>query len=580
MDAKVVDVPERGRFEVRVDDRVVGLASYHVDGTTMTLPHTEVDPSVGGRGIGTALVAGVLDAARERGLTVLPYCSFIRHYIQQHPEQWTSSRPTTGRTSAWRPPTADRRSPVGPAYAPQVPTSLLWFRRDLRLSDHPALLAALDAAGRRRRRRPGVRPRPAALDPGRRTPQAVPARLPVGPRRRDGRRAGPALRRPRDSSAGPRPRDREPAACTSRPTPGPTDDAGTTAVERALGDVPLIRTGSPYAVTPGRVTKADGSPFRVFTPFARAWRAHGWRAPRRAPTRFRGLTGVRVGRTCRAAQETAARLPAAGEAAALEAWAALPRRAAARLRRRAATSRDRRHEPALGPPQVRHRPPPDAAGRPGRRPVRGRRGPPVHRRAGLAGVLRRRAVAPARDGAARPSTSAWARMTYDSGPDADERFAAWAEGRTGLSRSWTPGMRQLRGEALGAQPGADDRRVVPRQGPAHRLVARGAPLPASTWSTATWPATTTAGSGSPAPAPTPRPTTGCSTRPRRASSSTRTATTSAAGCPSCATSPRGSCTSRGWRPAASPTGYPEPIVEHAHERQVALARYQEVRSGA
>ena len=86
MDAKVVDVPEKGRFEVRIDDHVVGLASYHVDGGTMTLPHTEVDPSLGGRGIGTALVAGVLEAARERGLHVLPYCSFVRHYIQQHPE--------------------------------------------------------------------------------------------------------------------------------------------------------------------------------------------------------------------------------------------------------------------------------------------------------------------------------------------------------------------------------------------------------------------------------------------------------------------------------------------------------------
>jgi hypothetical protein len=31
-------------------------------------------------------VGGVLDAARERGLTVLPYCSFVRHYIEQHPE--------------------------------------------------------------------------------------------------------------------------------------------------------------------------------------------------------------------------------------------------------------------------------------------------------------------------------------------------------------------------------------------------------------------------------------------------------------------------------------------------------------
>jgi predicted GNAT family acetyltransferase len=86
MDMTVVDVPEKGRFEIRDGDRVVGLASYHVDDGVMTLPHTEIDPSVGGRGLGTALVAGVLSAARERGLHVLPYCSFVRHYIQQHPE--------------------------------------------------------------------------------------------------------------------------------------------------------------------------------------------------------------------------------------------------------------------------------------------------------------------------------------------------------------------------------------------------------------------------------------------------------------------------------------------------------------
>ena len=85
METTVVDVPERGRFEIRLDDRVVGLASYHIEGTTMTLPHTEIDPSVGGRGLGTVLVSAVLDAARERGLHVLPYCSFVRHYIQEHP---------------------------------------------------------------------------------------------------------------------------------------------------------------------------------------------------------------------------------------------------------------------------------------------------------------------------------------------------------------------------------------------------------------------------------------------------------------------------------------------------------------
>ncbi len=64
---------------------MVGLASYHVDGDVMTLPHTEIDPSAAGQGIGTSLVAAVLSAARERHLTVLPYCSFIRHYLHEHP---------------------------------------------------------------------------------------------------------------------------------------------------------------------------------------------------------------------------------------------------------------------------------------------------------------------------------------------------------------------------------------------------------------------------------------------------------------------------------------------------------------
>lgn len=86
MEATVADVPERGRFEIRVGDQVVGLASYHVENGTMTLPHTEVDTGLGGRGLGTTLVAAVLDAARERSLHVLPYCSFVRRYIQQHPE--------------------------------------------------------------------------------------------------------------------------------------------------------------------------------------------------------------------------------------------------------------------------------------------------------------------------------------------------------------------------------------------------------------------------------------------------------------------------------------------------------------
>jgi predicted GNAT family acetyltransferase len=106
MDITVADVPARGRFEIRVDDRVVGLASYHVDGDVMTLPHTEIDPSMGGRGLGTTLVREVLAAARSRQLHVLPYCSFIRKYLVDHPEDLDlvaeEDRPTFGLSPAVR----------------------------------------------------------------------------------------------------------------------------------------------------------------------------------------------------------------------------------------------------------------------------------------------------------------------------------------------------------------------------------------------------------------------------------------------------------------------------------------------
>jgi deoxyribodipyrimidine photo-lyase len=62
---------------------------------------------------------------------------------------------------------------------------------------------------------------------------------------------------------------------------GPYGHARDAAVEEALAEagIELVRTGSPYAVAPGRVTSGGGTPYKVFTPFSKAWADHGWRAP-------------------------------------------------------------------------------------------------------------------------------------------------------------------------------------------------------------------------------------------------------------------------------------------------------------
>jgi deoxyribodipyrimidine photo-lyase len=46
----------------------------------------------------------------------------------------------------------------------------------------------------------------------------------------------------------------------------------------------LVGVGSPYAVPPGTVAKADGQPYAVFTPFSKVWRQIGWDAPAGEPT--------------------------------------------------------------------------------------------------------------------------------------------------------------------------------------------------------------------------------------------------------------------------------------------------------
>jgi uncharacterized protein len=85
-DIEVQDVPEARRFELLVDGVVSGRADYRVRDGVTAITHSEVDPSLRGRGLGDELARRTLDLLRERGATVLPQCSFFAHYVERHPE--------------------------------------------------------------------------------------------------------------------------------------------------------------------------------------------------------------------------------------------------------------------------------------------------------------------------------------------------------------------------------------------------------------------------------------------------------------------------------------------------------------
>jgi deoxyribodipyrimidine photo-lyase len=317
----------------------------------------------------------------------------------------------------------------------------MWFRRDLRLSDNPALVEAVRAAGGDgevvglyciddRLHGPAGAPRRAflhrslaALD------ESLDGRLVV-------RRGTPA----------------DVLACLAAEVGatsvhvstdhGPYGQERDEAVERALDahHTELVRRGSAYAVEPGTVRTASGDAYKVFTPFSRAWRAIGWPHPIRAPGAIRWLDGV-DGDPMPAEPSCDARLPAAGEAAA--------KRAARRfwdsqlddyatLRNDPGADATSRLSPYLKWGAIHPR---QLLARLGRSKSHETFRKELCWREFYADVL-----------LDRPDTVRAAyqprlrSMQVDAGPAADERFRAWAEGRTGYPFV-DAGMRQLLAEA-------------------------------------------------------------------------------------------------------------------------------------
>jgi len=203
--------------------------------------------------------------------------------------------------------------------------SIIWFRRDLRLTDNPALLAA-GADGQE------VVP-VFVVDPAFATSGAPRLAylydclrsLDASIRERSG--SGLVIRHgdPVDVVAQLATEVGADAVFVARDYApyGRRRDELTAAALRESGRH-LKGVGSPYAVGPGTVTKDDGSPYAVFTPFSKVWRRVGWDLPVDAPANdFRwadhdaaGIESELLG----GRPDPGIELPPAGEDAADELW--------------------------------------------------------------------------------------------------------------------------------------------------------------------------------------------------------------------------------------------------------------------
>jgi predicted GNAT family acetyltransferase len=74
------------RFEIWIDDELAGHTDYQGAGPALPFVHTEIDERFGGRGLGSVLIREALDTVRARDGQVLPFCPFVTHFIEKHPD--------------------------------------------------------------------------------------------------------------------------------------------------------------------------------------------------------------------------------------------------------------------------------------------------------------------------------------------------------------------------------------------------------------------------------------------------------------------------------------------------------------
>ncbi|MGB0134419.1 GNAT family N-acetyltransferase [Dokdonella sp.] len=85
MDIDIQHEESASRFIAMVEGQAC-VIDYRLAGETMTITHTGVPSTLGGRGIAGQLTRYALDTARARGWKVIPACSYATGYFEKHPE--------------------------------------------------------------------------------------------------------------------------------------------------------------------------------------------------------------------------------------------------------------------------------------------------------------------------------------------------------------------------------------------------------------------------------------------------------------------------------------------------------------
>lgn len=99
----VTRAADRDAFEIRdAAGALAGHADFRDHDGERVFHHTVVDDRFGGRGMGTALVRGAVEATRAEGAPIVAECSMVKGFLEKNDEEFTGSyRPSTPEDRAW-----------------------------------------------------------------------------------------------------------------------------------------------------------------------------------------------------------------------------------------------------------------------------------------------------------------------------------------------------------------------------------------------------------------------------------------------------------------------------------------------
>lgn len=72
------------RYEIHLGDVLAGFAAFERRPGKILFVHTEIDPAFQGKGLASVLAAGALSDAAASDDTIVPYCPYIRKYLETH----------------------------------------------------------------------------------------------------------------------------------------------------------------------------------------------------------------------------------------------------------------------------------------------------------------------------------------------------------------------------------------------------------------------------------------------------------------------------------------------------------------